>query len=72
MPDGRRCSVCGDWYLRANRFRAWTKHNPGARTGWEKRDEKICTGCMSATQASRVLIVASVRLVEMRRKRARG
>ncbi len=66
----RECSQCGRPYYRSNRFRLWTKQNPGHRTGWAKWDEPVCLNCQPAGQAQRILALATVRIVH--RKRAAG
>jgi hypothetical protein len=69
----RLCQVCHKPYLRRNLTELWDAQAPGSRTGWHKTQVRVCTRCMNATQARRVLMVASVRLGQApRRSRATG
>jgi hypothetical protein len=68
----RRCAACGKPYLRRNLTELWDAQAPGSREGWHKTQVRICTRCMNATQARRVLMVATVRLGTAPRRQRRA
>lgn len=66
------CDRCGKTYWRSNRLRLWTTQVPGHRYGWSKNDVKLCTTCMSQSQAKQAYHVVSARIVtiDMRKQKA--
>jgi hypothetical protein len=61
MPS-RLCDVCQRPYYRRNLTEVWDGQAPGSRAGWHKTKGRVCTRCMNATQARRLLMVAHVRI----------
>jgi hypothetical protein len=61
MPE-RVCDLCAKPYYRRNLTELWDEQTPGSRTGWHKTRGRICTRCMNATQARRLMLFAQVRL----------
>jgi hypothetical protein len=73
MTASRRlCTSCGKPYYRRNLTELWDAQAPGSRAGWHKTVGRICTKCMNATQARRLLMVASVRIGNKPRRKATG
>jgi len=59
----RECSKCGTTYARRNLAEAWIKTNPGSRTGWQKVTVKLCTKCLTPSQAMRMFLVTQIRVL---------
>ena len=55
----RQCDRCQITYFRCNKVRAWPVQAPGRRDGWEPVTLTICTRCMGADLAERLLVAAS-------------
>jgi hypothetical protein len=63
----RVCGVCQQPYYRSNRLRLWTGQGQGQ---WSKVEGPVCTNCMGARQAQKILIASHFRVVEGKGKRA--
>jgi hypothetical protein len=68
----RLCTTCGKPYYRRNLTELWDSQAPGARAGWHKTIGKVCTRCLNATQARRLLMVVSAHLGEAPRRQRRS
>lgn len=58
----RLCTTCNKPYYRRSLTEIWDRQTPGSRTGWHKTIARVCTRCLNANQARRLLMVASVRI----------
>jgi hypothetical protein len=54
-----QCESCGKPYYRRNLTEVWDKQNAGHRDGWHKSVQRICTNCIGAQQAQRLLLASA-------------
>jgi hypothetical protein len=64
----RLCDRCGKPYYRRNLTEVWDAQNPGSRAGWHKTQARVCTTCLNATGARRLLMMANVRIGQAPRR----
>lgn len=54
----RHCYRCGRKYLRRSLVITWVEQNPGHRAGWQREEQRVCTQCIGASAAKRLLMAA--------------